>query len=266
MQKYRVGLYTAPEAPDTTSDLAALQEIHEKSKPLVLKTEALANKIFPGDGKPIIQGNILRTKFGKSILIVEFRKRSKETTALSTLKQFSFSVAFLARPWLHYTKLEVQYSKICGLVHSKEWLLRFDHSVRPPQFLEVDVPNFNIRAHNSFSFIFKRQCTPSCWKCSDSWGSSSIICHFYSSSKGVDNRNRKPFGFEHSLGSVQRYGAVLQSQLVKDKTDDNTAFEQFWVWIKSYECSFQHCALSIKYQSGPFWKTSWYPNKGSSGV
>ena len=98
MQKYRVGLYTAPEAPDTTSDLAALQEIHEKSKPLVLKTEALANKIFPGDGKPIIQGNILRTKFGKSILIVEFRKRSKETTALSTLKQFSFSVAFLARP------------------------------------------------------------------------------------------------------------------------------------------------------------------------
>ena len=57
-------LYTALETPSAINDLSALTEIYEKSKPLVEKTEALANKIFPHDGQPIVQGNIIRTKFG----------------------------------------------------------------------------------------------------------------------------------------------------------------------------------------------------------
>ena len=66
MYNTRVGLYTAPENPTTTDDLSALKEIHEKSKPLVLQTEALANKIFPNDGQPIVEGNVIRTNYGKS--------------------------------------------------------------------------------------------------------------------------------------------------------------------------------------------------------
>ena len=68
MYNTRIGLYTAPETPSTTNDLSALKEIHEKSKPLVLETEALANKIFPTDGQPIVQGNIIRTNYGNQKL------------------------------------------------------------------------------------------------------------------------------------------------------------------------------------------------------
>ena len=64
MYNSRIDLYTALETPSAINDLSALTEIYEKSKPLVEKTEALANKIFPHDGQPIVQGNIIRTKFG----------------------------------------------------------------------------------------------------------------------------------------------------------------------------------------------------------
>ena len=67
-------LFTAPEADDTTLDMDELKEIYEKSKPLVLQTEALANKIFPSDGKPIVQGGIIRTNYGESMIFSFFHQ------------------------------------------------------------------------------------------------------------------------------------------------------------------------------------------------
>ena len=74
MQHRGIDHYTAPEADDTTLDLDELQEIHQKSKSLVLQTEALANKIFPSDGKPIVQGGIIRTNYGESRIFSLFHQ------------------------------------------------------------------------------------------------------------------------------------------------------------------------------------------------
>ena len=49
-------------------DLNALSAIDEAAKPLLDQTEALSNDIFPNDGAPIVQGDLIRTKFGNAPL------------------------------------------------------------------------------------------------------------------------------------------------------------------------------------------------------
>ena len=70
---------TVYSAADTTPGLNHLKVIHERTKPLVDQTEALANEIFPNDGAPIVQNGAIRTQYGESFLetfsgILQFSK------------------------------------------------------------------------------------------------------------------------------------------------------------------------------------------------
>ena len=72
---YRSGVprrtyYAAAPTPttDRTVDLSNLERVYEASKPIVQATEELANDVFPNDGRPIVQGNMIRTKYGNAPL------------------------------------------------------------------------------------------------------------------------------------------------------------------------------------------------------
>ena len=58
---------THPSFSTATGDLSALSAIWAKAKPLVEQTKAIGKDIFPSSG-PIVQGNVIRTKYGDAPL------------------------------------------------------------------------------------------------------------------------------------------------------------------------------------------------------
>jgi len=62
--------YNVP--PDVTraaySDVTALKMISDRAKPLLDQAETIANDIFPNDGQPIVDGYVIRTKYGNAPL------------------------------------------------------------------------------------------------------------------------------------------------------------------------------------------------------
>ena len=85
--------YSAPPAPGNIvavvpaayADLAALEDINKQAQPVVDQTEALADAIFPADGQPIVQGNVIRTQFGNAPLPVNNALNPGLRAELSTL-------------------------------------------------------------------------------------------------------------------------------------------------------------------------------------
>ena len=63
-----VAPYVAPTTTARSVDLSELESVYEASKPIVKATEEFANEIFPNDGAPIVQGNVIRTQFGNAPL------------------------------------------------------------------------------------------------------------------------------------------------------------------------------------------------------
>ena len=58
---------THPSVGAAAGDLSALSAIWAKAKPLVEQTKAIGKDIFPSSG-PIVQGNVIRTKYGDAPL------------------------------------------------------------------------------------------------------------------------------------------------------------------------------------------------------
>ena len=61
-------VYVAPTTTARTVDLSELESVYEASKPIVKAIEESSNDIFPNDGAPIVQGNVIRTSFGNAPL------------------------------------------------------------------------------------------------------------------------------------------------------------------------------------------------------